>query len=62
MNTRADTFKKAFTIHNDISQPGSDEEKTLFNSIQQRFRQQFEKIFPDKLAPRTVVIIRTFNG
>src|SRR5450432_4204154 len=61
MNTGADTFKKIFTRSNNISNPGSVEEKTMFNDIQQRFSQQFEKIFPDKLAPRTVVIIPSLS-
>ena len=33
----------------------------MFNTIQQGFKKQFEKIFPDKLAPRTVVIIPSFS-
>lgn len=41
--------------------PGSPEEKAAFTDIQQRLRYQFEKIFPDKLAPRTVVIIPSFS-
>lgn len=32
-------------------------EAIQFKKIQKRFKQQFEHIFPDKLAPRTVVII-----
>ena len=36
---------------------GSVAETILFKKIQQRFPQQFEHIFPDKLAPRTVIII-----
>jgi len=61
MNKGAGTFKKVFTVCNDICHPGSAEEKVIFNNIQQRFTQQFEKIFPDKLAPRTVVIIPSFS-
>jgi len=61
MNTGSDTFKKTFLISNHISPPGSAEEKAMFNDIQERFRQQFEKIFPDKLAPRTVVIIPSLS-
>ncbi|MEP6947933.1 MAG: peptide ligase PGM1-related protein [Ginsengibacter sp.] len=61
MNTGADTFKKIFTRYINISQPGSAEETAMFNDIQQRFRAQFEKIFPDKLAPRTVVIIPSLS-
>ncbi|MEO6328834.1 MAG: peptide ligase PGM1-related protein [Ginsengibacter sp.] len=61
MNNSADTFKKTFAIKKDIPLPGSAEEKAIFNSIQQRFTRQFEDIFPDKLAPRTVVIIPSFS-
>lgn len=61
MNPRTESFKKVFNAGNDISHPGSDEEKIIFSNIQQRFRQQFEKIFPDKLAPRTVVIIPSLS-
>ncbi|HQV05390.1 MAG TPA: peptide ligase PGM1-related protein [Chitinophagaceae bacterium] len=32
-------------------------EAVQFKKIQERFLQQFENIFPDKLAPRTVIII-----
>ncbi len=61
MNTSTDTFKKTFPKYNNNFHPGSEEEKTMFSTIQQGFRQQFEKIFPDKLAPRTVVIIPSFS-
>lgn len=37
--------------------PGSDEETVLFKEIQRRFARQFEEIFPDKLATKTVVIV-----
>lgn len=33
------------------------EERIHFKNIQQRFVEQYEKAFPDKLAPKTVVII-----
>jgi hypothetical protein len=56
-----DTFTRIFTIQKNIYNPGSDEEKAIFDNIQQKFRQQFEIIFPDKLAPRTVVIIPSFS-
>lgn len=36
---------------------GSVAETILFQKIQQRFPQQFEHIFPDKLAPRTIIIV-----
>ncbi|MEO8765251.1 MAG: peptide ligase PGM1-related protein [Ginsengibacter sp.] len=54
-------FKKVFSISNFTTYPGSEEEKALFTNIQQRFRQQFENVFPDKLAPRTVVIIPSLS-
>jgi len=37
--------------------PGSPEESGLFSKIQEKFIEQFEKAFPDKLAPKAVVII-----
>src|SRR5205809_5089914 len=49
--------RKIFTISDKLPAPGSAEEKAIFNDIQQRFHEQYEKVFPDKLAPRTVVII-----
>src|SRR5215212_12274955 len=61
MATTADIFKKTFALSNHSPNPGSAEEKIVFNDIQQRFKEQFEKIFPDKLAPRTVVIIPSFS-
>ena len=36
---------------------GSEEEKLRFKKIQSCFAEQFDKVFPDKLAPKTVVII-----
>lgn len=36
---------------------GTVAEAIRFKKIQQRFPQQFEHVFPDKLAPRTVIII-----
>ena len=36
---------------------GSTAEAIRFKKIQQRFPKQFEHVFPDKLAPRTVIII-----
>lgn len=37
--------------------PGSDEEKAIFRRLQAGFPGQYEYSFPDKLAPKTVVII-----
>ncbi len=36
---------------------GSVAEAIQFKKLQQRFPQQFEHVFPDKLAPRTVIIV-----
>jgi hypothetical protein len=38
-------------------EPGSVAELSMFKKIQEKFPVQFKNIFPDKLAPRTVVII-----
>jgi hypothetical protein len=40
-----------------IPRPGSPEEGSLFRKIQEKFKDQFEKAFPDKLAPKAVVIV-----
>ena len=36
---------------------GSVAESLLFKKLQERFPKQFESVFPDKLAPRTVIIV-----
>ncbi len=41
--------------------PGSVSEVLQFKKLQARFPQQFERVFPDKLAPRTVVIIPSLS-
>lgn len=40
-----------------MPEPGSVAEVLMFKKLQERFPPQFQNIFPDKLAPRTVVII-----
>jgi len=37
--------------------PGSPEENDIFSGIQEKFIDQFENAFPDKLAPKAVIII-----
>ena len=61
MNIVADTSRKTFGNSNHFPVPGSQEENVAFRQIQECFGQQFEKVFPDKLAPRTVVIIPSFS-
>ncbi len=51
------TPRKIFNLTNHYPLPGSDEERKAFSDIQQGLVQQFENVFPDKLAPRTVVIL-----
>lgn len=43
--------------HSHVPERGSVSEVLQFKKLQERFLQQFEHIFPDKLAPRTVIII-----
>jgi hypothetical protein len=57
MDTAINESRKTFAIRVNLPAPGSAEEKTMFGNIQQSFYKQYEKVFPDKLAPRTVVII-----
>jgi len=40
---------------------GSDPEREAFRKIQQLFAEQYEKVFPDKLAPKTIVIIPSLS-
>src|SRR5687767_10957056 len=37
--------------------PGSDEEKNIFKVLQQELTFQFQHVFPDRLASKTVVIV-----
>ena len=57
MDSAITEIEKTFTLRVNLPAPGSAEEKKLFGNIQQRFHEQYEKVFPNKLAPRTVVII-----
>ncbi len=61
MSTITNTPRKTFTVPKYLSAPGSEEERIAFNKIQQRFIHQFEKVFPDKLAPRTVIILPSLS-
>ncbi|MES1221037.1 MAG: carboxylate-amine ligase, partial [Bacteroidota bacterium] len=44
-------------LESNIPSPGSEEEILQFKKIQAGFSKQFENVFPDKLAPRTVIIV-----
>jgi hypothetical protein len=54
-------LRKIFTSDNDFPAPGSAEESRSFTAMQVQLKEQFEKIFPDKLAPRTVVVLPSFS-
>ncbi|MEO6489888.1 MAG: peptide ligase PGM1-related protein [Ferruginibacter sp.] len=55
------TGRKIFTSLKQYPVAGSPEEKIAFNEIQEILNDQFEKVFPDRLAPRTVVIIPSLS-
>ncbi len=40
-----------------LAAPGSVEEKQIFRSLQQEFEFQFRYVFPNRVAPKTVVIV-----
>ncbi len=44
-----------------LPDPGSVEESLLFRQIQEKFKEQFETAFPDKLAPKAVIILPSFT-
>ncbi|HVG42696.1 MAG TPA: peptide ligase PGM1-related protein [Chitinophagaceae bacterium] len=49
--------KRSFTNAPTYPVPGSDEEINIFKALQKEFLGQFQHVFPDKLATKTVVII-----
>ena len=49
--------RKTFIRGNHFPEPGSADERAMFNEIQEGMKRQYEQIFPDKLAERTVVIV-----
>src|SRR5260221_2190294 len=51
------TISPATNGHNHYPEFGSAAEVLMLKKLQESFPQQFEHIFPDKLAPRTVIII-----
>lgn len=61
METGSGQPRKIFTANNNFPAPGSAEESRLFTEMQVQLREQYEKVFPDKLAPRTVVILPSYS-
>lgn len=57
MNTDVILKQKTFELTEKGPELGTPEEHDLFELIQQSMASQYEKIFPDNLAPRTVVIV-----
>lgn len=57
----ATTIRKTFNNNNNFPLPGSSEEKAAFNNLQEGLKRQFLEVFPDKLAPRTVVILPSLS-
>ena len=49
--------RKTFIRGDHFPEPGSADERAMFNKIQEGMKRQYEQIFPDKLAERTVVIV-----
>ena len=54
--TLAETARSAETPSN-VPGRGTVAESLLFRKLQERFPKQFEHVFPDKLAPRTVIVV-----
>jgi len=61
MSVTTGVVRKIFIQEKQFPDPGSLAEKEAFNEIQKTLIAQFEKVFPDKLAPRTVVIIPSLS-
>lgn len=61
MSFGGDQWRKSFTITANFPAPGSEDESRMFTQMQFELREQFEKVFPDKLAPRTVVIMPSLS-
>lgn len=57
MSGASKTSRKVFTTIQSHPEPGSEQERVVFQQLQKGFSKQFETVFPDKLAPRTVVIL-----
>ena len=56
MPIAANSIRKTFNSKNSFPAPGSAEERAAYKLLEGSFAKQFDTIFPDKLAPRTVVI------
>jgi hypothetical protein len=57
INAEAKANKRCFTYAAIKPPPGSDEEKNVFKALQKEFLFQFQHVFPDRVAPKTIVIV-----
>ena len=53
--------QRCFTYTSTAPLPGSEDEKETFKQLQKDFEHQFQHVFPDRLAPRTVVIVPSLS-
>jgi hypothetical protein len=60
-STETRNFPQSNNGFSSFPEAGSEDEKIMFRKLQEKLRPQFEKIFPDKLAPRTVVVIPSIS-
>ena len=49
--------KRCFSNHTSYPFPGSIEEKEIFRSLQREFTSQFQNVFPDRLAEKTIIVV-----
>ena len=55
-------LKRSFVAPSVSPEPGSPEEKNIFLELQKSIVRQYEEIFPDRHAARTVVILPSFSA
>ena len=61
MDAKLTNPRKTYNRNNAFPLPGSEEENKAFRELQHNFVAQYEKVFPDKLAPRTIVILPSLS-
>jgi hypothetical protein len=49
--------RRSFTSFKQLALPGSTEELEAFSALQSNFCKQFQEVFPDQLATKTVVVV-----
>jgi hypothetical protein len=57
INANVATNKRCFTNIPTHPLPGSDEEKDIFKALQKEFLFQFQHVFPERVALKTIVIV-----